>query len=148
MIGAGGAARGAVYALRLLGAKQVTVVNRSAENARKKLARGFLEMQFVIHERLQEVGCPADVVVGCVPADDMVGGEIPAEQVFGDDGGGVVEMTYRPMVSALMAAARKRHGWDVCGGVDVLKEQAYVQFQLWTGKEAPVEAIERALQAR
>ncbi|KPI43254.1 Pentafunctional AROM polypeptide [Cyphellophora attinorum] len=145
VIGAGGAARAAVFAISHLGLRHVTIVNRSRATA-QSLADSFPEMQFTICEALQEVK-PADLIVGCIPADDVREEDIPS-QMFMESGGRVVEMSYRPPVSALMSVARKRPGWTVFGGVDVLKEQAYAQFEIWTGRPAPVNIIQKALAER
>jgi shikimate 5-dehydrogenase len=112
----------------------------------RALADSFPKMEFTICEALEEVGA-ADLVVGCIPADDVREGDIPL-QMFMEEGGCVVEMSYRPPVSALMSMARRRPGWTVFGGVDVLKEQAYAQSEIWTGRPAPVEVIQKALAER
>jgi shikimate-5-dehydrogenase len=144
VVGAGGAARAAVFAIHALGVEDVALVNRSAARA-ERLIHAFPEIRFTLHASLAEVPRPVDLIVSCVPADDIVEEDIPSH-VFAP-AGCVVEMSYRPPVSALMRVAGRMEGWSVFGGVDVLKEQAYVQFHGWTGLEAPVDVIERALDA-
>ena len=65
----------------------------------------------------------------------------------GSDGGAVlVEMAYRPQVTGMMkAAAKQAPRWKVARGVDVLEQQAYAQFELWTGLDAPTEVMGRAM---
>jgi shikimate 5-dehydrogenase len=144
VVGAGGAARAAVFAIHALGLSRVTLVNRSPDRA-EHLVESFPEMTFTLHTHLADAQ-PADLIVSCVPADDIAEEDIP-EQVFLGEGGCVVEMSYRPPVSALMRVAARR-AWTVFGGVDVLKEQAYGQFEMWTGLQAPRDVVERALEGR
>lgn len=146
VVGAGGAARAAVYALQASGYKQVTIVNRTRERA-ERLTDSFPGLQFELHTFLGQVQQPANLVIACVPADDFVEDDIPLH-IFAAGTGLVIEMSYRPPVSALMRVAARQAEWQVFGGVDVLKEQAYAQFKLWTGRNAPVEVIEEALIAK
>ena len=87
------------------------------------------------------------VIVGCVPADDLGEDKIPGG-LFEAEEGVLVEMAYRPQVTGLMTVARGHPGWKIYKGVDVLEEQAYAQFELWTGKPAPVEVMRAAMQAK
>lgn len=145
MIGAGGAARAAVYALQVLGVQYVTIVNRTRATA-ERLAGDFPSMNIQVCDLLIEAPT-VDLIIGCIPADDVRVNDVP-EQIFSTGSGVVIEMSYRPPVSALMQVASKQAGWQVFGGVDILKEQAYAQFKLWTGRDAPVEVIERTLEEK
>lgn len=143
VIGAGGAARAAVYALQQTGYEDIVIVNRTRRTA-ENLAKNFPGLQFTLHTSLTQVSQAANIIIGCIPADDVVESDIP-QRIFAPGAGIVIEMSYRPAISALMRVARRQQDWHVFGGVDVLKEQAYVQFKLWTGKDAPIQAIEEAL---
>jgi shikimate-5-dehydrogenase len=144
VVGAGGAARGALYALLQLGVRDVAVVNRTRETA-ERLVADFPGLRIDISsDSLRGVTVPASLIVSCIPADDVREEDIPST-VFADGKGVCIDMAYRPRVTALMRVAGRREGWTVQGGVDVLKVQAYAQFELWTGKSAPVEVIEAAL---
>ncbi|EXJ78919.1 hypothetical protein A1O3_08419 [Capronia epimyces CBS 606.96] len=142
VIGAGGAARAAVYAYQNLGVQHIALVNRTKEKA-GRLAADFPSLQIDIYSSAAEAPA-ANVIVACIPADDIQEGDIP-DHIFADGPGLVIEMAYRPPVTALMRVAKRHLAWKVLGGVDVLKEQAYAQFELWTGRRAPVLAIEEAL---
>lgn len=145
VIGAGGAARAAVYALQVLGVQYVTIVNRTRATA-ERLAGDFPSMNIQVCDWLIEAPT-VDLIIGCIPADDVRVNDVP-EQIFSTGSGVVIEMSYRPPVSALMQVASRQAGWQVFGGVDILKEQAYAQFKLWTGRDAPVEVIERTLEEK
>lgn len=143
VIGAGGAARAAVFALQHLGVRRVTLVNRTRDRA-ERLAADFPSLTFEIHESLAKA-LAADVIVSCIPADHVKDEDIPSP-IFAAGQGLLIEMAYRPPVTALMKVATRQAGWTVKNGVDVLKEQAYAQFELWTGRRAPVLAIQGALE--
>jgi shikimate-5-dehydrogenase len=143
ILGSGGAARAACFALQNLGYARINLINRTAANA-ERLAKDFPAVKFNILESLA-ASPPTHIIVACIPADDLSPSDIP-EHIFGEGGGVLIEMAYRPVVTALMQVASKHSGWKVVGGIDVLKQQAYAQFQLWTGEPAPVKVIEAALQ--
>lgn len=144
ILGAGGAARAAVFAMDHVGIRNIVVLNRTRFTA-ERMAAQFPNLDIVICDRLADAPA-SDLIIGCIPADDIREEDIP-RSIFNDDGL-VIEMSYRPPVSALMKVAATQGNWMVLNGVDVLKEQAYAQFELWTGRKAPVDVIERALNNR
>lgn len=145
VIGAGGAARAAVFALQNVGIMNVSIVNRTLATA-KVMAQTFPDMSITIYTELSEAP-PASIIIGCIPADDMIEADIP-RRIFGEGPGVLIEMSYRPPISALMKVAQRQLGWKVADGVDVLKRQAYAQFEMWTKKAAPIISIEQALAMR
>ncbi len=56
----------------------------------------------------------------------------------------VFDIVYRPHVTALLRCAEKK-GSRMVFGADMLLFQGARQFELWTGKSAPVEAMRNAL---
>ncbi|KAI3391907.1 hypothetical protein diail_6647 [Diaporthe ilicicola] len=150
VLGAGGAARAACYALVELGIPRILVVNRTRANA-EAMASRFPEARFDICETLEEAAetsetAPARVVIGCIPADDLTEDRIPAKLFGGAEAGILVEMAYKPPVTGMERAASKYPSWRIFKGVDVLKEQGYAQFSIWTGKEAPKEVMSKAME--
>lgn len=150
VLGAGGAARAACYALVELGMTRIKVVNRTRANAEAMMLR-FPEASFEICATLEEAikaskTAPARVVIGCVPADDLTEDKIPAGLFGGAESGILVEMAYRPPVTGMEKAATKQMSWRIFKGVDVLREQGYAQFSIWTGEEAPKEVMSRAME--
>ncbi|KAI5797727.1 hypothetical protein EDC01DRAFT_744127 [Geopyxis carbonaria] len=152
VIGAGGASRAACYAAQMLGVKTLYLVNRTLSKA-EDLARDFPALDFRIFgslAALRDAGALEPVpriIVGCIPADDLTEADIPANLFDGaTDGGVLIEMAYRPMVTALMKVAGRHAGWYTARGTDVLKEQAYHQFRMWTGRRAPAAVMARAME--
>ncbi|KAK0375399.1 shikimate-5-dehydrogenase [Colletotrichum limetticola] len=157
VLGAGGAARAACYAIQELGITQLLVVNRTISKA-AEMVEQFPALDCQVFETLEDTVStererdgldrpPLRVIVACVPADDFGEEKIPAG-LFGAEKGVLVEMAYKPQVTGMMKTVSRYPGWTMFKGVDVLEEQAYAQFELWTGKEAPVEAMKAAMQAK
>ncbi|MGH2721759.1 MAG: hypothetical protein ACRDJO_09160, partial [Actinomycetota bacterium] len=55
----------------------------------------------------------------------------------------VVDMVYKPPVTRLVDLARAR-GASAHGGLGMLLHQAALAFEIWTGLEAPLEAMSAA----
>jgi len=156
VIGAGGTARAAIFALHKLGLGTIYIWNRTEESARQLAADFPIEFNIIVLGALQELlTAPPAIVVGTIPADAYSEGGLElSDLVFSRPTGGVVvEMAYRPKVTSLLdlagAVSVRSAGsqWDVVYGVDVLLEQGYQQFELWTRHRAPRRAIrERVMQ--
>jgi shikimate dehydrogenase len=52
----------------------------------------------------------------------------------------VMDIVYNPLETKLLADARSR-GLKTVSGVEMFVNQAVIQFELWTGKKAPVKAM-------
>jgi shikimate dehydrogenase len=138
VLGAGGAGRAAVWALRTAGA-DVAVWNRTPERA-EALAAG-------LGVRAVATGGAADIVVNCTSV-GLEGGQDPfkALPIEADElsaGSLVVDMVYRAGGTRLLEAARTR-GARVIDGLEVLVAQGAASFERWTGLEAPREAMRGA----
>ncbi|OAL00310.1 NAD(P)-binding protein [Phaeosphaeriaceae sp. SRC1lsM3a] len=148
VVGAGGAARAACYALETLQVKDVIIVNRRRSSA-EEMAKHFSQLSTQIVTNLEDVHSisrsPVRIIVGCIPADDLTEDKIPTDLFQADQSGVLVEMAYRPLETGMMKVAARNSGWRIFRGMDVLKEQAYAQFQLWTGKDAPTDVMEEAM---
>jgi shikimate dehydrogenase len=147
VLGAGGSARAAAWALAQAGAGEVSVWNRTPERA-EALARD-------LGVRAVRVPEPAELLVNCT----SVGLERPPgwseDQELAQLGltadrvgqyGAVLDMVYRAGSTALLAAARA-HGASTVDGLEVLVAQGALSFELWTGREAPLEVMHGAARA-
>jgi shikimate dehydrogenase len=150
VLGAGGAARAAVYALALEGA-HVTVVNRTLQRAQVMLAD--LQISAGIKntdvKTLDEaVDIPASLIVNCTsvgmwPKVD----ESPwIDGVPFPEGITVYDMVYRPEVTVFMRQA-EANGGQAIGGLGMLVRQGAAAFTLWTEQPAPVEVMFEAAQS-
>ena len=144
VIGAGGTARAAIYALYELGCKPIYVAAR-CESKVDALIKAFpsrfpLQHCSIEKVRALENGTAPIVAIGTIPADQEIDGELKVvlDAVFdyaklaGAPNKIFVEMAYKPSVTALMRMAESK-GWTTLPGLEVLAAQGWYQFQLWTG---------------
>jgi shikimate dehydrogenase len=137
VLGAGGSARAAIWALTQAGA-DVSVWNRTPERARG------------LGARVVSRAVAAEVLVNCtsVGLDD-------SSNPFKDlplvaDGLGeyatVVDLVYRAGGTALVSEAERR-GVSIIDGLEILVRQGALSFSAWTGAPAPLETMRAAARA-
>ena len=145
VLGAGGAARAAVFGLRERGA-EVWILNRTSVKA-QKLARQA-KAKTIKRTDLRKISF--DVIINATPVGmgntrdcPLRDEEIQARVVF--------DMVYDPVETHLLQVARSK-GFAVIPGVEMFVQQAARQFEIWTGKPAPaadmLNAVTVALQQR
>ena len=139
IVGAGGAARAAAYALTRAGAR-VTVLARRAEQAAEVAAATGCD-----HAPLEALDKRAwEVLVHATPAGSGAQPGILAVPASVLRRGAVVfDMVYEPRETPLIRAAREA-GCRTIDGLEMLVAQAVGQFEAWTGKTAPVEVMAEA----
>jgi len=145
VLGAGGSARAAVWALLDAGAAEVSVWNRTAERARA-LAIG-------LGARFVEVPEAAEILVNCTSVGlDVERSASPDRQlnqlgVTGDqiaEYSHVVDLVYRSGSTALLATAAAG-GARTVDGLEILLAQGALSLELWTGRDAPRQVMREAL---
>jgi shikimate dehydrogenase len=148
VLGAGGAARAVVAALVDAGAI-VGVHNRSRPRAEALVAawRADGEVDVVGDEDLGEAVLAAHLLVNTTTV-GMSGGPpgSPLQDGLLPRAGAVIDLVYRPRVTPLLAAARAA-GLPVQDGVPMLVHQGALAFEAWTGRQAPVGIMRRAVEA-
>jgi 3-dehydroquinate dehydratase/shikimate dehydrogenase len=139
ILGAGGAARAAAFALVRAGAR-VDVLAPRAEQAREVAAATGCA-----GAGLEELArMPFDVLVNATPlGSGAFPNESPVPASALRSGSVVFDMVYEPRETPLLAAARAR-GCTTIDGVEMLVAQAVGQFEAWSGVGAPVEAMTAA----
>jgi len=152
IVGAGGAARGAAFALAAGGAASVVIANRNwdraaelAERVRRfapactveavpldgpGLASALRDADLLI--QATTVGAGAQRGVSPVAPDGLHRGLL------------VMDMVYEPRETALLRDARAR-GCRTLGGLAMLAYQGARAFEIWTGRPAPVDVMREAL---
>ena len=145
VLGAGGAARAAVFGLKERGA-EVWILNRTSVKA-QKLARQA-KARTIKRADLRKIAF--DVIINSTPVGmgntrdcPLKDEEVQARVVF--------DMVYDPVETHLLRVARAK-GIAVIPGIEMFVQQAARQFEIWTGKPAPagdmLRAVTIALQER
>jgi shikimate dehydrogenase len=148
ILGAGGSARAAAWALREAGASEVSIWNRTHERA-ETLARE-------LGVRAVREAPVADLLVNCTSV-GLHGGAIERSATetealnqlgltFDQVGkySYVIDFVYRSGSTRLLAAA-KAHGAHTLDGLDILVAQGALSFELWTARKAPIEVMRAAV---
>jgi shikimate dehydrogenase len=141
VLGAGGTARAAVFALQECGAT-VTVLNRTPARA-ESLARELGAACAGGLEALAQLD--HDVLVNTTSV-GLRSNESPVPAAALRPGSIVLDAVYDPPETRLLRDARAR-GARTVGGKWMLVEQAVEQIRLWSGKAAPSEVMAAAFDA-
>ena len=181
LIGAGGVARAASFALARAGAKSLIITDIIIEQAHKlvsdlvrslsrtqgppprscvdaKEVGGVASLDYKMHPipevkalspddlQFREAVSGCDLVVNCSPVGmrySATEGKSPLEAKLIPKGALVYDVVYNPVETALLIDA-KRAGARTLSGLAMLVYQGAQAFELWTGKEAPVDIMFKA----
>ncbi|KAK9470697.1 uncharacterized protein V1510DRAFT_369633 [Dipodascopsis tothii] len=156
VIGAGGVAPATIYALAQLGVQHIFLYNRTHSRAQilaerfhdQPLPGGNARLQIHV---IQSLDVPAILSTGRLAMPTIIISAAAAYLSldlgwFGSKTGGVVlELNYiNRAESKLLRVVESRlrlKGWIPLDGLKSLPEQAYRQFEMWTGKPAPRKAM-------
>jgi shikimate dehydrogenase len=140
VLGAGGAARASVHALRSAGAADVMVWNRTRERAERLVAD--------LGGRVVDGPESAQILVNCTSVGlretDLPFKSLPLEADTLGVGSYVADMVYRPGGTPFLAEAERR-GAAVVTGLEILVAQGAASFERWTDMTAPRQAMRRAV---
>lgn len=151
VLGAGGAARAAVFGLRERGG-EVYVMNRTAVSGQKLAKQAHAK--FLQRAQLARLKFGFDAIINATPVGmDENGangngkkarGEKPLLSEAEMNTRYVFEMVYSPAETSFTRMARNK-GIHVIPGVEMFVHQGARQFEIWTGKPAPVEEMHRVV---
>jgi 3-dehydroquinate dehydratase/shikimate dehydrogenase len=139
ILGAGGAARAAAYAVRAEGAEVVIMARREAMG--RALARG-VAAQLVPWNSAESLEVDAVInatPVGMYPHVDSTPIDLARLRVRV-----VFDMVYFPLATRFLNDARGR-GLTTISGLEMLVAQGARQFEIWTGLSAPRALMEQAV---
>jgi shikimate dehydrogenase len=140
VLGAGGAARAAIWALADVGAK-VDVWNRTRSKGEELAAHfkvGFVGQpnpaDYALIVNATAVGLAGEDAFAALPLapDSFVPGQV------------VLDMVYTEEPSALLAAAEAA-GATTVDGLEMLVQQGALSMRIWTGEEPSIEAMRTAV---
>lgn len=142
LVGAGGAAGAVAFELAAAGATDVCVINRTEAKA---VAVAQLAGDVGRTGSPEDLGA-ADLVINATPlgmgATD-VEHDVPFDVSALADHAVVSDLIYHPATTPLLAQAQAR-GLRSQNGLAMLVHQAVAQFEHWTAKSAPIEAMQEA----
>lgn len=158
VIGAGGMARSAIYAMLRLGCRKIFIYNRTQSRA-EEVARHFnswassrsdspdvVRVLRSTEDEWPSDSCPPCLIASCVPADPDMGEpanfEMPTQWLGSPTGGVILELAYKPLNTPLLRQMRRirsetGRAWVLVDGLDNVLEQGIAQFELMTGRKAP-----------
>lgn len=145
VIGAGGTARPAIVALAARGVREIAVINRSDRAAELSGLIDGTGAALEFHdfgEDLQALAYSVGAIVSTVPKGSL---DEHQSRLLGH--APVLDVVYDPWPTRLAVAAASNGRFTV-GGHVMLAYQAYTQFELFTGRPAPRQAMWRALKAQ
>ncbi|KAI0198087.1 type I 3-dehydroquinase-domain-containing protein [Astrocystis sublimbata] len=168
IIGAGGMARAAIYALIKLGCRKIFIFNRTIEKAEAVAAHfnayarqhKLIEKEGGICQVMHSSKDPwpigylqPTIILSCIPSfgiDDEPAVEftMPPQWLLSSTGGVVIELAYEPLITPLIIQIRKMReegntSWVLIDGLEVVSEMAMEVFELFTGRNAPRRLMRR-----
>lgn len=142
VLGAGGSARAAVWALLDAGAEKVRVWNRTPERARR--------LSDDLGATAVSAAEPANILVNCTASGlDASQSMLNSLPVVADDlvrYDCVVDLVYRASETPLISAARQ-HAVPFVDGLEILVRQGALSFERFTGVAAPLDAMFAAVRS-
>ena len=151
VLGAGGAARSAVWALADIGAARVRILNRTPAKAatlveslkpRVKAELEWGELQAAAAPILE----PWRIIINATSMGHHGSAPIVHPSWYSPDSV-AVELAYNPPVTGFMVAAREA-GARAENGIGMLLHQAALAFERWTGQSPPMDVYEAVAHER
>ena len=151
ILGAGGAARAIAVELALAGAKKITIVNRSRQRGEELTTliqeKTSCQAEFLLWNKTISIPEEINILVnatsiGLFPnveqKPDLDESSLRPDLIVCD------VIPNHPRTQLLKMA--EQQGAKTIDGLGMLVNQGAINFQLWTGKKAPVEVMKQAIQ--
>lgn len=138
VLGAGGAARAAVFGLHAKGAN-VAVWNRTPEKAQalaKQAGVTTIQRSELASRKFDVIFNATPIGMGADTNTPLSAAELNATWVF--------DSVYNPIETPLIKLAQSK-GLGTISGTEMFVHQAARQFEIWTGKPAPLDLIRQVL---
>lgn len=140
VLGGGGAAHALVYGLLEAEAREVVVLTREAWEF-EDLQKNFSTLVYDFIQNLEKYS--PDILINTTPLGmkgKFEGKSFVSKEYFIEHKPLVFDIVYTPAETKLLADARAA-GCETLEGLGMLVRQGAKQFEIWTGKRAPVEAM-------
>lgn len=143
IFGAGGATQPVVVLFAMIGAKSITVLNRTPERSKRLADYVYKMVGYTVETEKKKTHY--DVVInttsaGMAPQTDKMPGE---NLDFIDENTNVADMIYNPWETLFLKEAKKR-GANTVNGMGMLIYQGILAYELFTGSKLPDNAYEEA----
>ncbi|KAM5347674.1 hypothetical protein ACJ41O_007498 [Fusarium nematophilum] len=153
VVGGGGAARSAIYALwKWMRPTAIYLVNRDEAEVEAVIkdcsARGYGDL--LVHvktvSQVQKLEAPG-AIVACVPdfepqtEEEILARQVTEEFLGKQPKGAILEMCYNPTPFTRLGTLAEEKGWQVILGTEALIWQGLEQDKYWTGR--PIEELPR-----
>lgn len=141
LVGAGGAARAAIYALITANVKSIVITNRSKERPKKLISdfkllakKANCELKFLQRTEFESSLGKADLLVNtsAPPANKFDYAILNLDAL--KKSAIVYDIVYYPLITPLLEAARAQ-GNKIVTGIGMLIEQAMMGFKFWYGED-------------
>ena len=147
VLGAGGASRAIIDALKVRGFDHIVIANRTQSRA-KKLAEEFgAGCEAIGLDEVKNHLSRCDLLVNTTSLGMESGDELPADVAILPDDAIVTDIVYTPLITPLLKAARER-GLRTVDGLGMLLHQAVPGFEKWYGLRPDVTAELRQILLR
>jgi shikimate dehydrogenase len=148
VLGAGGAARAVVHALKLRDVSDIRIVNRTLSRAgelRDRFGGGITAHGGATPDLLADAGLLINTTsLGMAGKGEADGGKLPADPALLPARAIVTDIVYVPLETPLLGLARTR-GLKTVDGLGMLLHQAVPGFERWFGRRPRVTPELRAL---
>ncbi|KAI9155298.1 Pentafunctional AROM polypeptide [Paramyrothecium foliicola] len=144
VVGCGGTARAAIFALNSLGFSPIYVAGRDAAKAQTLVSDFPSGYNLVVLRGLEDAGklsSKPSVVISTIPADRPIDAGLRETLIGVFDQAPessrlprvLLEMAYKPEQTPMMRMAEDAGEWKTIPGLEVLAAQGWFQFEIWTG---------------
>lgn len=141
VIGAGGAAKAAVYGLKQIGMIPI-VFNRTPEKA-SLIAKQFGDVEVHTLKELENDFQDSEIIINCTSVGLGKDEKIVPDSVFSH-----IKLSLDAVYShtpTIFQSQSQNSGAETLTGLEWLLNQGYEAFKLWTGHDAPKEAMKKSL---
>lgn len=148
ILGAGGAGRAVGFGLALAGAGRIGVYDVDAKKS-GLLVKDIMEKTGVQAAAIEpgdmaKFALEADCIINATPLGLKPSDPIPLDKAYIKKGMLVCDLVYNPPQTSLLLIAKAR-GARILGGLGMLLYQGVAAFEIWTGRDAPVSVMKKAL---
>lgn len=145
VIGAGGAGRAVIAGLAGASAAAISIVNRDPQRALDALQLGGPNARLVSSEaEISDAFSTSTVIMNATSLGMRPDDVLPVNPNLFRADHLVNDLIYHPAETPLLVEAQRR-GCQTMNGTGMLLRQATLQFERWTGKSAPIDAMRDAL---